>query len=135
MQLVEQHVIKASDLRFEPIDQAGFAAKNLYNIVLYILHQSLIHHDQCISYPNLNKQLQATDEYRALLAKVSQQVLRSLDQAWRSFFAAMQEWAVQLRIVPRTGLYRVKVVYSVEPQPHPDLNPDLVAGVDGGSRC
>jgi putative transposase len=190
MQLVEQHVIKESDPRFEPVDQAAFAAKNLYNKANYVLRQSFIHQGQYISYPDLDKQLQATDEYRALPAKVSQQVLRSLDQAWQSFFAAMQEWAAQpdkflgrprlpgykdkqkgrylliytkqaisqkalkqgliqfselpvtiqtkqrdvnqVRIVPRNGFYGVEVVYSVEPHPHPDLDPDLAAGVDVG---
>jgi putative transposase len=34
--LVEQHHIKASDPRFVPIDAATFAAKNLYNKVLYL---------------------------------------------------------------------------------------------------
>lgn len=92
MQLVEQHIIKESDPRFEPIDQAAFAAKNLYNKANYIIRQSFIHQGKYISYPTMDKRLQRTDEYEALPAKVSQQVLRSLDKAWQSFFAAMREW-------------------------------------------
>ena len=92
MQLVEQHMIKESDPRFEPIDQAAFAAKNLYNKANYIIRQSFIHQGKYISYPTMDKRLQRTDEYEALPAKVSQQVLRSLDKAWQSFFAAMREW-------------------------------------------
>ncbi len=92
MQLVEQHVIKRSDPRFDPIDEASFAAKNLYNKANYIIRQSFIHQNQYITYPTLDKQLQESDEYQALPAKVSQQVLRSLDQAWQSFFAAIREW-------------------------------------------
>ena len=92
MQLVEQHVIKENDPRFEPIDQAAFAAKNLYNKANYIIRQSFIHQGEYISYPTMDQRLQGTDEYQALPAKVSQQVLRSLDKAWRSFFAAMREW-------------------------------------------
>ena len=41
--LVEQHHIKASDPRFEAIDAAAFAAKNLYNKALYELRQAFIH--------------------------------------------------------------------------------------------
>jgi putative transposase len=92
MQLVEQHIIKQSDPRFGPIDQTSFAAKNLYNKANYVIRQSFIHHGKYISYPTMDKRMQGTDEYRALPAKVSQQVLRSLNQAWQSFFAAMQEW-------------------------------------------
>jgi putative transposase len=190
VQVVEQHGIKESDPRFAPIDQAAFAAKNLFNKANYLLRQSFIHQGQYISYPDLDKQLQGSDEDRALPAKVSQQVLRSLDPAWQSFFAAMQEWrehpdrvlgraglpgskdkqkgrylllytqqaisrkalkqgliqfsklpvtvqtkqhdVEQGRIVPRKGFYCVQVVYSVEPQPRPDLDPNLVAGVDVG---
>ena len=92
MQLVEQHIIKASDPRFGPIDQAAFAAKNLYNKANYIIRQSFIHDGKYIPYPEMDKRLQDTDEYKALPAKVSQQVLRSLDKAWQSSFAAMREW-------------------------------------------
>ena len=95
MQLVEQHVIKESDPRFEPIDRAAFAAKNLYNKANYIIRQSFIHQGKYISYPTMDKQMQPTDEYAALPAKVSQQVLRSLDKAWQSFFAAIEEWREQ----------------------------------------
>lgn len=92
MQLVEQHVIKKSDPRFGPIDQASFAAKNLYNKANYVIRQSFIAEGKYIPYTQMDKQMQGTHEYRALPAKVSQQVLRSLDKAWKSFFAAMREW-------------------------------------------
>ena len=42
MHLVEQHVIKPGDPRFVVIDQAAFAAKNLYNAALYLVRQSFI---------------------------------------------------------------------------------------------
>jgi hypothetical protein len=34
MQLVEQHVIKRTDSRYQAIDRAAFASKNLYNAAL-----------------------------------------------------------------------------------------------------
>jgi putative transposase len=103
MQLVEQHIIKESDSRYEPIDQAAFAAKNLYNKANYIIRQSFIYQGKYITYPTMAKRVQGTDEYRALPAKVSQQVLIRLDKAWQSFFAAMVEWGEHpenSRVVP-----------------------------------
>jgi putative transposase len=38
--LIEQHVIKATDPRFDEIDAAAFAAKNLYNLGNYTIRQS-----------------------------------------------------------------------------------------------
>jgi putative transposase len=35
MQLVERHVIKRADPRFQTIDRAAFASKNLYNAASY----------------------------------------------------------------------------------------------------
>lgn len=77
MQLVEQHIITQSDPRFELIDEAAFAAKNLYNKGDYIIRQSFIAGNGYISYPEMHKRLKETDEYKALPAKVSQQVLKS----------------------------------------------------------
>ncbi len=42
MQLVEQHVIARRDPRFALIDEAAFAAKNLYNAALFLVRQSFI---------------------------------------------------------------------------------------------
>ena len=37
MQLVEQHVIRKGDGRYEAIEQAAFASKNLYNAANYLI--------------------------------------------------------------------------------------------------
>jgi len=42
MQLVEQTIIDRRDPRFQEIDQAAFAAKNLYNVANYLIRQSYI---------------------------------------------------------------------------------------------
>jgi len=92
MQLVEQHIIKKNDSRFEQIDKASFASKNLYNCANYVLRQDFIFNRRYISYPSLQKQMQKTEEYQTLPAKVAQQVLINLDKNWQSFFAATKEW-------------------------------------------
>lgn len=43
MRLVEQHIIKKGDRRYEKIDQTAFASKNLWNAANYVVRQSFIH--------------------------------------------------------------------------------------------
>src|SRR5258708_11169130 len=88
MQLVEQHVISKSDPRYVPIDKVAFASKNLYNAALYEIRQSFIHQGQYLSYQQMDKLMQKHEAYKALPAKVSQQVLMQLDKNWKSFFEA-----------------------------------------------
>ena len=76
MQLVEQHVISKSDPRYGLIDKAAFASKNLYNAALYEIRQSFIHQGQYMSYHQMDKLMQKHEAYKALPAKVSQQVLK-----------------------------------------------------------
>ena len=90
MQLVEQHVISRSDPRFAAIDAAAFQSKNLYNAALYEIRQAFIHHGTYLNYSEMDKRMQSHEAYKALPAKVSQQVLRQLDDAWTSFFEALE---------------------------------------------
>src|SRR6266487_2206549 len=88
MQLTEQHVIDRSDPRFAVIDDAAFKSKNLYNAALYEMRQAFIHHGISLSYEEMDKLMQSHEAYKALPAKVSQQVLKQLAQAWKAFFEA-----------------------------------------------
>jgi len=73
VQLVEQHRIDRYDPRWKAIDEATFASKNLYNAAMYVKRQAYIREQhRVISYADLDKQMQLTDEYRALPAKVAQ---------------------------------------------------------------
>jgi putative transposase len=89
MQLVEQHVIARRDPRFALIDEAAFAAKNLYNAALYLVRQSFIWESRYLDYPAVYHQMKHHEAYKALPAKVAQQVLRLLDKNWQSYFAAL----------------------------------------------
>lgn len=92
MQLVEQHRIDRHDQRFAAIDAASFASKNLYNCANYQKRKGYIHENhRVIVYKDLDKLLQSTAEYRALPAKVAQWVLKQVDAAWKSYFAAVTE--------------------------------------------
>lgn len=96
MQLVEQHRIDRHDPRFAAIDAATFASKHLYNAALYLKRQAYIHENhRSISYKDLDKQMQATTEYRALPAKVAQWVVKQVCAAWDGYCGAVAEWNVR----------------------------------------
>ncbi len=92
MQLVEQHVISPRDPRFAAIDEAAFAAKNLYNLANYLVRQSFIWEHHYLGYAAIYQQVKHTDAYRALPGKVSNDILRQLDKNWRAFFAACEAY-------------------------------------------
>lgn len=92
MQLVEQHVISPRDPRFALIDEAAFAAKNLYNLANYLVRQSFIWEHRYLGYAAIYHQVKQTEAYRALPCKVSNDILRQLDKNWRAFFAACEAY-------------------------------------------
>ena len=123
MQQVEQHVIGKNDLRYALIDAAAFASKNLYNAALYEMRQSFIHQGKSLNYHEMQKHMQAHEAYKALPAKVSQQILLGLDRNWKSFFEACESYkqnpaAFQGR--PRLPKYKHKtkgrniLVYTIQ---------------------
>jgi putative transposase len=193
MQLVEQHVIRGNDPRWQAIDAAAWASKNIYNAANYRVRQRYISEGTYLSYPTLEKQFKQKDLLpdQQLPMKVVQQVLRQLDRDWQSYFAALQAWKAepfkftgrprlprykdsvngrnmlvytqqaiekrafkkngvlhpsqleiviqterktfdQVRILPRKTHYLVEVIYTLEPQPQPQLNPAFVAAGDLG---
>jgi IS605 OrfB family transposase len=92
MQLVEQHVIDKNDPRYSVIDEAAFKSKNLYNAALYEIRQSFIHEKKYLNYNEVQRRMQSHEAYKALPAKVSQQVLMVLDRNWKSFFEALEAY-------------------------------------------
>src|SRR6266704_4468989 len=85
MQLVEQHVIDRKDPRYSVIDEAAFKSKNLYNAALYEIRQAFFHDGTRLNYNEMDRRMQAHEAYKALPAKVSQQILMLLDKNWTSF--------------------------------------------------
>jgi putative transposase len=89
---VEQHVIARTDPRFQRIDEAAFASKNLWNAANYLVRQSFIFQGIYLTKVAVYHQIKTHQAYQALPRKVSNQVLLQLHQAWVSFFEAMQAW-------------------------------------------
>jgi len=92
MQLVEQHVINRNDPRFAIIDAAAFASKNLYNAANYEIRQAFIHEGKRLYYNEMDKRMQQHEAYKALPAKVSQQILMVLDKNWTAFFETREAY-------------------------------------------
>ncbi|GHO97264.1 hypothetical protein KSF_073120 [Reticulibacter mediterranei] len=92
MQLTERHVIDRADPRFAVIDEAAFKSKNLYNAALYLIRQTYIFEGKYLNYNEVQRRMKAHEAYKALPAKVSQQILMQLDRNWKSFFEALKAY-------------------------------------------
>src|SRR5581483_847860 len=80
------------DPRFAVIDAAAFKSKNLYNATLYEMRQAFFKYGIYLSYNALDKLMKPHEAYKALPAKVSQQVLMLLDKNWKAFFEALKAY-------------------------------------------
>src|SRR5258708_6332939 len=135
MQLVEQHVINRNDPRFAMIDEAAFKSKNLYNAANYEIRQTFIHEGRYLNYNEIQRRMQSHEAYKALPAKVSQQVLVLLDKNWTAFFearAAYEEDPSKFTGRPRLPKYKHKLegrnilVYTVQALSKPGIRDGLI---------
>jgi putative transposase len=92
MQLVEQHCISKDDPRYAIIDEAAFKSKNLYNAALYEMRQAFFADGTYLTYNEIQRRMQSHEAYKALPAKVSQQVLMLLATNWESFKEAKKAY-------------------------------------------
>ena len=94
MQLTERHIIKSTEHRFAQIDELAFKSKNLYNAANYVIRQNFIYGRGYVNYNEMNRLMKSHEAYKALPAKVSQQILMVLDNNWKSFFEAVKAYKV-----------------------------------------
>lgn len=93
MQLVEQHCIGKSDLRYQVIDEAAFKSKNLYNASNYEIRQASIQTGIYLNYNEVQRRMQSHEAHKALPAKVSQQILMMLDKNWKAYREALKAFS------------------------------------------
>ena len=95
MQLVERRVIKSNHSIYEQIDEMCFASKNLYNSANFNVRQSFFFGGKASvpKYESLYHIMKESEQYKALPAKLSQQVLKLLAQNWTAFFCALTEYS------------------------------------------
>lgn len=92
MKRVEQHIIRRPHAKFRANDDLAYASKNLWNLANYHVRQAFLFQGNYLNNAALYPFLKKTDAYKALPAKVANQVLIQLDKAWTSFFEANDEY-------------------------------------------
>lgn len=92
MTLVEQHIIKKSDSRYAELYLVCHLSKNLYNVGLYRTRKYFFENKKFLNYCSLTSLLAKENDvdYRALPSKVSQQVLKLVEQNFKSFFGGIK---------------------------------------------
>ena len=135
MKLVERHIINRRHKLFAEIDALCFASKNLYNQANYQIRQEFFKTGQVLRYGRLDKLLQATEAYKSLPAKVSQQVLILLTTNWQAFLRASEAYKTQpekFHARPKIPNYKDKqhgrniLVYTIQAISKPYLKKRLV---------
>ena len=103
MILVEKHIIKKSDYRFEELQSICKLSKNLYNVALYNTRQYFFENNVFLSAFQLDSILRKKEDvdYNALPQKVAQQTLKMVEQNFKSFFALLK--------LKNKGKYKEKV--------------------------
>ncbi len=66
-------------------------SKKLYNQANWYVRQDFFHLENWLRYQDLNFILQHSDNYKLLKAQTSQQILKTIDKNWKSFFNAIKE--------------------------------------------
>jgi len=95
MRLIYKYQYKDKENKLLPLCQIS---KNLYNQANYIIKQELKNNKKWIRYNELDKIMKVTKNlkneinYRLLKAQVSQQVLKQLDNNWKSYFKAIKDY-------------------------------------------
>ena len=112
MRLVERHIIQENHRFYAEIDRLCFLSKNLYNYANYLVRQSFIFENTYRSYHDIQKMLQNQEDYQAIPAKVSQQVLMIIERNWKSFKeanVAYKETPSKFKARPRLPGYKHKI--------------------------
>jgi len=135
MQLVEQHCIDKQDPRYAVIDEAAFKSKNLYNAANYEIRQAFFRDGTRLNYTEIQRRMQSHEAYKALPAKVSQQILMLLDKNWTAFFEAREAYEEdpsKFTGRPKLPKYRHKtegrniLVYTVQALSRPGMRDGLI---------
>ena len=91
---VERHVIKRADKNYSQIKDICHRCKNLYNYCNYILRHSLFRGEGLPNEYDLAGLLtrENQDDYRALPAQTSQQVIKLLYRNWKAYFKSLKSY-------------------------------------------
>lgn len=77
--------------KLQILKELTFASKNLYNKALYTVRQHFFENNKYLVYNDNYKLLKSSDEYKSLPSNASQQTLKQVDNAFKSFFKLLQK--------------------------------------------
>lgn len=94
---VEKQLIRKENVFFSMLKEYCHLAKNLYNQGNYLIRQEFLKDDNTfLGYKQVDKLCKMNNEYpdykNMPTAQMAQQILRKLEDNWRSFFKANKEW-------------------------------------------
>lgn len=91
MYLTIKQQIKLTKKEYIILRELCHTSKNLYNQALYEIRQGYFNNKKYLNYYNIVKLLQGTENYSKLQAQVSQQILKVVDENFKSFFALIKK--------------------------------------------
>ena len=91
LQLTQQIIITQKHKYYAGLDYLCLLAKNLYNVALYNIRQQYFKDKTYLNYNALDKLLYSNVDYKAIPYRQSaQQILRSVDKTYSSFFKGIK---------------------------------------------
>ena len=91
LQLTQQIIITQKHKYYAGLDYLCLLAKNLYNVALYNIRQQYFKDKTYLKYNTLDKLLSSNIDYKAIPYRQSaQQILRSVDKIYSSFFKGIK---------------------------------------------
>ena len=118
VQRVERHIISKGRYNYQEIQTVCHLSKNLYNYVNYLVRQSFFETGSIPGEYEISTQLAKENQadFRALPANVSQQTIKLVFKAWKSFFSALKSYKKdksKFNSNPRPPKYKDKNGYFV----------------------
>ena len=94
IQRVERHIIRKGRYNYLEVQNTCHLSKNLYNYVNYLLRQSFFNTGTIPSEYDIDSQLAKENQadFRALPTQVSQQTIKLVFKAWKSFFSVLKSY-------------------------------------------
>lgn len=113
MQRVARCIIKSTHNQAKVLDGITHKAKNLYNYANYQMRQHFFTTGKMLTAFTLINQLvkENQDDYRALPARVSVQVILQLEKSWKAYFSALKSFKkdpTKFKGRPRPPRYKEK---------------------------
>lgn len=91
LQLTQQIIITQKHKYYAGLDYLCLLAKNLYNVALYNIRQQYFKDKTYLNYNSLDKLLSSNVDYKVIPYRQSaQQILRSVDKTYSSFFKGIK---------------------------------------------